>query len=149
METLFVGSEAPRELNMSNTVFRDVTPCGPVEVHRWIGGSYCLKPEDRDVILLRNDLKILPNVILLHIYVLWRKGKIVLTLCLAPQHGGVISGGIAPHIISVRDGGTWSLSPVPFISGEGYPLGGWVGPRAGPDSSEYRKISFHFRESKH
>jgi hypothetical protein len=62
------------------------------------------------------------------------------------------SGGIAPPFLtSALDGGEWSASrPCRFNSGEealvNHWIGGWVGPRAGLDAVEKRKI-LHCRKS--
>jgi hypothetical protein len=63
------------------------------------------------------------------------------------------SGGIAPpFLISALDGGEWSdSSPGRFTPGKRASgtqlIGGWVGPRAGPDAVKNRKVSFTCRES--
>jgi hypothetical protein len=63
------------------------------------------------------------------------------------------SGVVAPVLLAlVLDGGEWSVAPFGcFIAGETAPgthfIGGWVGPRAGMDSMEKRRIFYPFRES--
>jgi hypothetical protein len=68
-----------------------------------------------------------------------------LSLCLINQalcHEGIWgSGGTAPTLLtSALDGGEWSASPLgkePLVTQS---IGGWVGPRAGLDAVEKRKI---------
>jgi hypothetical protein len=62
------------------------------------------------------------------------------------------AGGIAPlFLTSALDTSKWSASlPGRFIPGERAPgthwIGGWVGPRAGLDAAEKRKIPLPYRK---
>jgi hypothetical protein len=77
------------------------------------------------------------------------KGKVKLSLCLTNstlRHKDVWgSGCIDPHILDIGTSGEWSTScPGRFTPGERDPgtlcIGGCVGPRAGLDDEDRRKI---------
>jgi hypothetical protein len=71
----------------------------------------------------------------------WRIGS---SPCLTKYHVMMTywgSGGISPRILNpALDGGMWSASlPSRYTHGTHW-IGGWVGPRAGLDATEKRKI---------
>jgi hypothetical protein len=51
----FSGSTVKTILNRKSTVFLDVTPCSPVEIHRSYGRMYYLHLQDRRVSKARNQ----------------------------------------------------------------------------------------------
>jgi len=72
------------------------------------------------------------------------KVKVKSSLCLTKYHVMMTywgSGGISPRILNpALDGGMWSASlPSRYTHGTHW-IGGWVGPRAGLDATEKRKI---------
>jgi hypothetical protein len=57
-------------------------------------------------------------------------------------------GGIAPRILDLGNWGMWVVSFTPRERAPGtHWIGSWVGPRAGLDAMEKRKIPSHRRES--
>jgi hypothetical protein len=67
----------------------------------------------------------------------------------APRQEDVLENGdiVPPFLTSALDGGEWSASHLGCFSPGTHCVGGWMGPRAGPDVAEKRKISWVFRIS--